>query len=205
MIARQPAIDLGDDAIPVGQHVESDDRRHHQKRHEIDQGHAAREDRGQQRDDPTRRAAGKIRNRTLYAGFRFRQHLAQPGRGQFVEAAGKSLYQGRQIAGELGDLVAQHRHDQHEAQHKNQNADQHDGERRRQARQAEALQRVGHGIEEIGEHQPGDERQQNIAEQPQHEDQRHQRRDPDGNLLLQVHGCRVSLPPLAIWRSHSAR
>ena len=45
MLARHPAVDLGDHAVPVEQHVEGDHRRHHEQAGDVEQRQARRPDR----------------------------------------------------------------------------------------------------------------------------------------------------------------
>ena len=71
--------------------------------------------------------------------------------------------------------------------------------------ETQALQPVRHGIQEIGQHQPGDEGQKNGAEQPQREDQHREIDGPDQDLPLQCHGVLSSFGCSAMWRSQAMR
>ncbi len=171
MIARQPAIDLGNQAVPVGQKIEGHDRRHDQEREDVDEGHAAGPDGGQKRRGPARGLAGDIGNGALNIGSGFCDGILHPLRGHFIEARQQGLHQGWQVAGKFHDLIAQDGNDEQPDQNQQQDAEQKNDGGCRNARQAKALQRIGHGIEKISQHKARDERQQNRAEQPQHQDE----------------------------------
>ena len=187
MIAGQPAIHLGNQAIPVGQKIEGHDGRDDQERENVDEGHAAGPDGGKKGCSPTGGLSGNIRNGALNIGPGFCDGILHPLRGHFIEARQQGLHQGWQVAGKFHDLVAKNGNDEQPDQHQQQDAEQKNYGGCHNAWQAEALQCIGHGIEKISQNEARDKRQQNRAEQPQHQNKRQECNDPEGNLLLQCH------------------
>ena len=69
-----------------------------------------------------------------------------------------------------------------------------DDERRNRPADAQPLAAPRDRIEQIGERHPGHERQQDVAEQPQHRDEHRERRDPEDDLPLESHQQRTTPP-----------
>jgi hypothetical protein len=105
---------------------------------------------------------------------------------------------------EGGQLPAQERHDQQQHIDKGNYDHRDDDQRRHQPVDAELLQPVGDRRQEIGDRRAGDERQQDLAQQPQRQHHHDQHGQPEIDLTLE--GLAVDLrrrdgllpPP---WRS----
>ena len=92
-----------------------------------------------------------------------------------------------------------------------------DDQRRNAAADAQPLGPPRDRIEQIGQRHAGHERQQHVAEQPEHRDEHRERRDPERDLPLQSSSPRHpaaapgaprhQAPASAefMWRTHSAR
>ena len=83
---------------------------------------------------------------------------------------------GRRIAGSRSmkavHLVKQEGHHQHQRQDEDEDEEDEDQERRPEPPDAEPLEAVGDGVEEIGEREPGDERQEDVAKDVERERRR---------------------------------
>ena len=69
------------------------------------------------------------------------------------------------------------------------------------------LEPVGDRVEQIGERHAQDEGQQDVAEDPQEEEQGRERAEPERRLTPEIHACPSfgSPGPPAMWRTHSTR
>ena len=172
MIAGQPAIHLGNQPIPVGQKIEGHDRRDDQKRENIDEGHAAGPDGGQKGCGPASGLSGDIGNGALNVCAGFCDGILHPLRSHIIEARQQGLHQGWQVTGKFHDLVAKDGNDEQPDQNQQEDAEQKNYGGCHQPRQTKALQRIGDGIEKISQYEARDKRQQNRAEQPQHQNER---------------------------------
>ena len=188
IVARHPAVDDRHHAVPVEQHVEGDDRRHHEQADHRDQRHAGTPDRGEHRGQQAE-AGGQQRVQPVAQAIGVdAEFLFQPFR---IEAGDQALQPGqifRQLAGEIGHLRGQHRNEDDEGQHQHDEEGDEDDHRRHQARQAEPLQPVGDRIEEIGQHHAGDEGQQDAAEDIEEERQEDGADQPEADLAAECAG-----------------
>ena len=115
--------------------------------------------------------------------------ILHPLRRNIVKARNQRMHQGRQIVGKAGDLIAEDGdQDQQPTVDRMRMLSRRIEAVADQARQAKALQRVRHGIEEIGEYQTRDKGQQDRTEQPQQQNHCEKRRDPEVTCLCSVMG-----------------
>ena len=105
----KPAVDLGDHAVPVIEHVEGDDRGHDQEREKVDEGHSARPDRSEQACNPPGDAAADVGDRARYVGFRLGHQQLEPAGCRLVEQLDQGSDIAWNISGEIGDLLSENR------------------------------------------------------------------------------------------------
>ena len=96
---------------------------------------------------------------------------------------------------QLPHLLDQHRHQQDERQDHQHGRHADDDRRGAEATEAERLQPVGEWIEEVGDHDGRDERQQDVLEQSNDRDEDDKRRQPEPELLFDAHDLPPPLPP----------
>ena len=111
----------------------------------------------------------------------------------------------RQPVDEALDLVEQQRHQKHEREHEREDEQHEDQERRAEPPDAHPLEAVGERVEEIGEREPGHERQQDAAKDVERGDGEDERGEPERDLSLGHHRRRSAVLQAAMWRSHPAR
>ena len=204
--------------MPVVDQIERDHRRHHHQREQRDQRAAARPQRLQERGEPAHPLRHQIADRFVGAEARAQEFL-QPRPARIAEQrlqprhiAGDVVDEGRQLAAE----DRRHQQDQEDDRHHHQRDDQ---QRGGQPVDAEAFEPVGDRREQIGDGRAGDERQQDLAQQPQQQHDDGERRQPEHDLPLGRHavalgriatrtrpGARAHGPAAVefMWRTHSA-
>jgi hypothetical protein len=188
VVARQPAIDRGDQRVPIAQEIEADHGRDHQERDDVEDDGTAGGNAGEQARRPFAEIAGIARQRFLQLRLgrkvEARTDLLDPG----AEPAPARLDQRRQGSRQAPHLALDHRHQEEDAAEGQE--DEEDGEQRRRqgARGAAALQPVGQRIEQIGDDHAGDERHEHVAEQPEEQHENGKARGPGDGLASRGHG-----------------
>ena len=99
MVARHPAVDLGDHAVPVEQHVEGDHRRHDEQAGDAEQRHARAPDRLEDRRDEAD-AGGQQRVQPFAQRCRRRRRSAFSSHSR-IEAGDQRLQPAADIRGSL--------------------------------------------------------------------------------------------------------
>ena len=221
MRARHPAVHRRDHARPVVDEIERHDRRHHQQRHDRDQRPAAGPHRGEERGKPPYPLLDQLARRLLGVEEALAHDLAQPWA---VRVRDQRLHLGdifRQLGDERAELAGENGHDQDPEQQQRQREYSDDEQCGDEPADAELLEAVGERIEQIGNRHAGDERQQDVAQQPQqqreggdgqrpehHLPHRHHRRRPrkalPGSVISSSRCCRWS-PCAAPIRGHRRR
>src|SRR3989338_2060325 len=187
MIARQQRIDALHHAVPVEQHVEGDDRRHHDERDETDDLQPLGTERRDDVHQPVERAGEIFRNRPLNIRPLHAQQTADTSVADLKQKFLPALqHRGRQFD-ECDELVVEDRNQHDQQDDRNDDEGDRDDARRRAARETVFLQPVGQRIEKIGDRHTGNERQENALEQPEHDDEHGDDGRPDGDLPLHAH------------------
>ena len=193
---RKPVENL-DHLLPVQQHVEGDDGRHHDHGDDIDQGDAARQQRPREPADIGRVFADEIIDVFLQIQRRhrgFEPVLPQKGvviGSELFAPFGEELLQGREITRQAGDEALELARQQGEQQQsrqaddQNEHAEQQNG--RPQPRQARRLQAIRDRVEQIAEHGAGDEGRQYRTQGIEQREKGEQRESPEQQLTLQAH------------------
>ena len=162
---RHPAVDLLDHVVPVDQQIEGDHRRHARsaKEHADDGVPPTRAT--QEAAEPARASATKSPSEFCRSGGRFlppkrsrrgRAALAsKPAAWRHTRAISRRERRSSVPEAAASTTAATRRRSARRRQ---------DHERRHEPVHAQALQPVGQRIQQIGEHQPGDEGQQDTAE-----------------------------------------
>ena len=173
MRQRHPVVDRRQHAIPVVQHIEGDHRRDDHEGEDRDQRLPPDHKRAQERREVSRALADQLADIGIAKSFA--DDLAQPGparigdqRLQARDGVGKPLDEG-------GELRAENRDDQHDQEEERDHEQADHQERRDEPVQADALQPLDQRIEQIGERHPGDEGQQDLAQEPENDDENEQR------------------------------
>ena len=175
VVARQQAVDVRHEAVPVAQQVPGDDRGDDQQAQQIENRDAGAVQRGRRRQAPTGERLLQFRQGLVDLLHARRVETVGRQGGQVRQARAHGLEQIRQPLREPRDLPFDQRHEQKEAGGQGgKKTDQNEG-RRQRARQPVRLQPVGGRVEQIGQRHARDERQQ---DRPQRR-QRHRRRDED--------------------------
>jgi hypothetical protein len=169
---RHEAVEAGDHLVPVEQHVEGDDRRDDDQRHEIDQRLPLRPQRADETGENLSALPDEIGDRLLHLlrveAVAKTEPVENAGIKDAAHLAGCELLQlddiVRQRRDEGGKLVTKHRRQKNERQREEQDEERQNEQRRRQTAQAPFFQLVGDGIEQIAERDRRRERQQHAAQ-----------------------------------------
>ncbi len=182
-----PGIDRSHHPVPVDQHVEGDDGRHHQKGEDAEERLPARPQPLQKRAHPGHALGDEIAHRGLHV----RQGLgaAEPFDQRPALLHGELLQPG-DIAGkpldEFAQLLSQQRHDHHQGDDEDQHEEDQDDQAGAEPPEPDALKPVGQRVHHIGEREACDERQQDAPENGEHKHRDGKRHDPENHLPLQA-------------------
>ena len=165
--------------MPVDQQVERDHRRDEQQGHEIHQRQPAAPHRGHDGRGHRGPVLRQIDERPVERRLERRKARAEPVPAEALHEALEALGLARQRRHHLPHLVDEHRHEQDQRKGQQHGDDADDQDCRPRPVQAVGLEAVGHGVEEVGADDGGDEGEQDVPEQGDGEDEDDERRDPE--------------------------
>jgi len=189
MITRDPAVDPLHHVIPVQEKIKRDDRRDHEKRQDRQQRLPPAPDGLCQFADKRSALPDQIRHRGLQIFRREAGKGCQVGRKVLLQQDLEPAHQIGKVLKKRGQLIAEHRHQQNEKQHENQDERKQDRQGRPEAVHAEPLEAITDRIKQIGNGHSGDERQKHAGEDVKKNAENDQGKQPELNLTAQSHKC----------------
>jgi hypothetical protein len=184
--ARQPCVDGRDHPVPVPQEIEGDHRNDDQQRRDRDQRLAA----GPQAAHEHRQSAGRLLHHVadITVAGADTEDIGEPGPARIGD---DRLHLGgvtRQIFRQSDQLPDQNRNQHHAEDDDDHQERADDRQCRQRACETQPLEPVGERIEQVGENESGDERQQDFP-QRQHRSDEHREGDaPEDELAVRIHG-----------------
>ena len=207
MIPRQRLVDTGEHRVPVDQQVENDDRCDQKQRRKVDQRNAAVPDRCHDRAREGCPVLRELVVQPVQRALKRRKVRSEPAAGHLFYRLPAPLHFVRQRRRQLAELIDEDRNQQHQSQRDEDGDHADDEDSRQDTIEAESLQPVGDGTEEVGNHDSGDKRQQDVLQQCNRADEERERRQPEPKLLLGPHDfapiCAAARSGRRVLRIHS--